>query len=275
VKRRVWIVSFAAAGALALAGCGGSGPSATKVLDRAASGLGGIRSGTLHVDLALDPQVRGGEALGFSLDGPFALGKSGSLPVSQITYVQRRGPRSASVTVISDGKRGFARVGGKTYELAAAQASQLRVATSGLARGMLTSIPFRDWVRDPKVEDAGSDAYRVSGKLDVVRALNGLFQLTQGLGSVPSVARGDAGRVEQGVRSSSFELVAGKKDHLLRLLRIAATFGGDVPKALRRTLGPLVGAEFRFELGVTHPNEPVKVTAPRGALPASALPSID
>jgi hypothetical protein len=275
VSRRAFLVSaLAVAGAAAaLAGCGGSSrPSASTVLDRAEAGLGDIRSGRLHVDLALDADVRGGEPLGFSLDGPFSLGTRGSLPISRITYVQRRGSRSAAVTVVSDGGRGYVTVGGKTYELTGTQASQLRAATSGLAQGGLASVPSRDWVRDPRVEDAGGDAYRVSGRLDVVRALNGLFRLTQGLGTVPSVPPGKAGGVERGVRSSSFELVAGKKDHLLRRLRISATFGGRVPQPLRRTLGSLVGAELRFELGVTHPNEPVHVAAPAHALPASALP---
>ena len=125
-------------------------------------------------------------------------------------------------------------------------------------------------VMQPHVADAGGGAYRVSGRLDVVRALNGLFRLTQGLGSLPAVGSGDG--VERGVRSSSFELVAGKKDHLLRRLRISATFGGSVPRQLRRTLGSLVGAKLRFELAVTHPNEAVHVAAPAHALPASALP---
>jgi hypothetical protein len=65
-------------------------------------------------------------------------------------------------------------------------------------------------------------------------------------------------------RSTLFELRTGKDDRLLRLLRMEADFGVEVPATLRSAFGELVGAKVAFRLGVDGPNREVTVADPAG-----------
>ena len=88
----------------------------------------------------------------------------------------------------------------------------------------------------------------------------------------PTIAGDQAKQLEKAVKSSSLELWAGRKDHLLRRLLLKADLGLDVPPSLRRALGSIVGAKVDFELAVSNPNEPVSVAPPTNPLPSSQLP---
>jgi hypothetical protein len=269
---------FLAACALLLAGCGGG--SATDALSQTASNLGKIRSGTLHVELLVTPHgPSGASEFGFKLDGPFSLEGAGALPVARIAYTQLASGKSATVTILSTGRKGYVVVGGKTYALTSAQESQLRSAAAQIrSGGAVGSFPLDSWIEEPKLsgggEVGGAETDRVQAKLDVVNASNGLLALVRGLGqNVKQLQGRNADDLAHAVRSSRFELWTGKKDRLLRRVEIEADLGFDVPEALRAALGTLVGAKISFRLGVDNPNEPVTVPEPANPLPASALPS--
>lgn len=262
-----------------LAGCAGGGESADEVLSETAANLGEIRSGTLHVDLRVEPRgPSGAEAFGFALDGPFSLGGSTALPVADIEYTQTSGDESATVTLISTGSKGYIRVQDRTYELRPEQSAQLRGAAGQLRAGAgFGEFAIDEWIQDAEVDDGGdvggAETDHVQAELDVVAAVRDLSALARQLGqNVPQLSDQDAERLADSVRSSRFEVYTGKDDRLLRRLELEVDFGLDVPRELRGALGGLVGARLVFELGVDDPNEPVSVAEPENVLPSSELP---
>ena len=262
-----------------LAGCGGGGEDAQEVLSETAAKLGDIRSGTIHLDVRLDPRGPSGvEPFGFALDGPFALGGSGPLPVADVEYRQTVGDESATVTLVSTGRKAFIRTQGRTYELPREQTEQLRGAAGQLRAGSgLGEFAIDEWIEDAELDDGGevggAETDRVQADLDVPTAVRDLLALSRQLGQdVPQLRGQDAERLADSVRSSRFEVYTGKDDRLLRRLELEIDFGLDVPRELRGALGSLVGAKLLFELGVDDPNRPVSVEEPEGALPPSEFP---
>ena len=78
----------------------------------------------------------------------------------------------------------------------------------------------------------------MSGPLDLVAAANGLLDLVRQLGRAAPKLEGDQAKtLEDAVKSSSFDLWSGTKDHLLRRLLLKADLGLAVPESLRRVLG--------------------------------------
>lgn len=61
------------------------------------------------------------------------------------------------------------------------------------------------------------------------------------------------------MQSATYELAAGKSDHLLRRLTMHVDFAFGVPKGFRSALGDLVGADVRFALSIDRPNEQIDV----------------
>jgi hypothetical protein len=259
-----------------VAGCGG-GNRANQVMSDAAGSLGKLRSGDLTLRLVVSPREGTKGRIGFELRGPFAL-RPGGLPVAKIAYTQVAGAHQGSATFISTGTKAYAEVNGKAYELPASSTNALLQAAGGPG-GSSTFAELRidNWVKDPVVTDGGpvggSPTMRVSGDLDVVAAANGLLDLLRQLGRAAPTVEGDqAKRLENAVKSSSFELWSGRDDHLLRRLLLRADLGLDVPQSLRRVLGDVVGAKIDFELVVSDPNKPVSVAPPTNPLPSSQLP---
>jgi hypothetical protein len=122
-------------------------------------------------------------------------------------------------------------------------------------------------------EVGGAPTDRVAADLDVVAAANGLLSLVRQLGrDVPSIQGKQAEQLEDAVESSSFDVWSGREDRLLRRLLLQAELGFEVPEALRRALGDVVGAKIEFELAISNPNEPVSVAAPPNPRPSSELP---
>ena len=262
-----------------LAGCAGNGEDANEVLSETAANLGKIRSGTLHVDVRLEPRgPSGAEPFGFTLDGPFSLAGPGRLPVANVEYTQTVGEDDATVTLISTGRNAYVRTQGRTYELRPDQEAVLGGATSQLrASGRLGEFAIDEWIEDAEVDDGGdvggAETDHVQAELNVVNAIRDLTALARQAGQdVPALTDRDADRLADSVRSSRFEVYTGKEDRLLRRLELEIDFGLDVPKELRSALGSLVGGRLVFELGVDDPNRNVTVAEPENARPSSELP---
>jgi hypothetical protein len=262
--------------AVLAAGCGGNGR-ANQVMSDAAGNLGKLRSGDLTLRLVVSPREGTKGRIGFELRGPFALRPS-ALPVAKIVYTQIAGAHEGTATFISTGTKAYAEVKGKAYELPASSTNALREAAgSSGSSNTFAELRIDNWVKDPVVTDGGevggTTTNRVSGDLDVVAAANGLLDLLRQLGrDAPTIAGDQAKQLENAVKSSSFELWAGRDDHLLRRLLLKADLGLDVPPSLRRVLGSVVGAKVDFELAVSNPNKPVSVAPPTNPLPSSQLP---
>jgi hypothetical protein len=118
------------------------------------------------------------------------------------------------------------------------------------------------------VSDGGAGTQMVGGRVVVVAAANDLLALSGGR----RIDGEEAKQLERSVESSSVELVTGKKDHILRRLVIRLKLGFDkAPEQIRERLQGIGGAAFTLELGLSGANKPVKVEAPAGARPLSAL----
>ena len=253
-------------GVVLAAGCGGGGGNAQGILRQTAARLGQIRSGTLDFRLVVDPRGRTARGkIGFELHGPFALRPQGSLPVLAITYTQLAGSNHATGKLVSNGTSAYAESNGRRVTLDAVQLAELRAATAQIqSNGGLGQFRIDDWIKHPSVSDGGevggASTDHVTADLDVVAAANDLLALGPGLGSSGPELRGrNAKQLADAVRDSSFDLWTGKKDRLLRRLRVSADLGLDVPQDLARALGDVVGAKVTFELAVSHPNRPVNV----------------
>jgi len=263
--------------ATALGACGGG--DAEEVVRETTANLGLIRSGDLTMRVLAAPR---GESLergsGFLLDGPFELSeRRGALPVADVEYTQVAGPRRSTLSVVSTGRRAFLRMEGQAYEMPPERERALRGASGPAGpSAQLDRLRIASWVRDPETEPGpsvdGVETDRLRSGVDVVSATNALLEASgQAAPGRPAIAGAEAERLTRAVRSARLELVTGAEDRLLRRLRLDLELEAGAPPALLRTLGPLGGASFRLELAVDRVNEPVRVRAPKDALPASAL----
>ena len=207
--------------------------------------------------------------IGFVLAGPFAL-RSGQLPLAAIEYTQLAGARSATATFVSTGTVAYAIANGKRISLPPSATEGIRSAANGSGGGQgLGGLRIDTWLKDPSVSAggrvSGADTDHISAGLDVVNAANGLLAFVRQLGrDTPTITGKSADQLREAVKSSSIDVWTGKKDKLLRRLRLAAELGFNVPDNLKRALGDIVGAKIEFELAITNPNQPVQIKPPAG-----------
>jgi len=252
---------------LALAGCGGS--EAEDALDEATAKLGEIKSGDLGLKVAVEPTNMGDSAIGFELDGPFALaGKAGELPRAEMAYTQIAGPNRADVRFISSGEAAWVEVEGQAYELDPEQVERLQ-AGDGEGGGPLAELDVASWTRDAKLSEGARVVAEAINDLARVLEQTGGGEAVEGLAELEDE---DADQVEEAVRSSPIEIVFGKQDRLLRRLRVTLDFAIE-PRELRGELGRLSGAKVTLDLRISDPNGQVRIEEPADALPYEQLPS--
>lgn len=270
----------AAAVCLLICGCGNE---AAGALEDTAAKLGDVRSGDLSMKLVVSPSTEGSD-LGFELDGPFQLpSRDGQLPEAALRYHQIAGAERGGVDFISTEQGAWIEVEGQAYELPPERVAGLEVGGTSGEGGPLDGLDVSAWTDDEQLEQgepvAGDPTDRISGKVDVVAALNDAIATARELGGgavVPGLAAiegEDAERLRKAVRSSSLEVLTGKEDRLLRSLNLDLDFALDVPKDLAGGLGRLSGAKVAFDLRIEDPNGSVTVKEPTDVLPFSALPS--
>lgn len=268
--------------ALVIGACGSGKTPGERALDQVQSGLEDVRSGTLAMTfLASTADARSGRGLGFSLRGPFAVAREkGQLPVADLDYTRITGTKRRTTTFISTGRAAFVELDGVAYRLDPAQVAGLRSDGDG-GGGGLEGLELDDWIDNPTVRretQDGAAVNRITGKVDAIKAFNGVLGLAQEYGAstedAPKPLDGDAAnRVRRMVRSSSVEVVAGQDDHLLRHFELVIALAPGAQQRLRGALGKFAGVRLRFALDVFRPNRPVRVAAPARARPASDIPS--
>ena len=257
---------------MAACGSGSGGP-----LAATAGKLGDVHSGILDLRLtAAAGEQSTGEEAGFRLEGPFAQGAKGHLPVADITYTQLEGRREQVVKVVATGDHAYVVRNGRSYVLTDAQANQLKV--SG---GSGIDLHLDRWFDNPKLTDAGTldgvAVQRVDGPVKVADALDDLFQLSRKFGATdvrtPRIKGDLAKRLASSTESATAQVVTGKQDHFLRHLVLDVKLRSQAPPQIREALGRLSAVRFHFDFGLSQPNRPVHVRAPSNPLPASELPS--
>lgn len=246
------------AGAALLAGCA-SGGSAGPVLQQTATKLDTIESGVLSVSVRMEP--KDGEELGYDIRGPIRLAKDGELPAADVEYTQVANGESDTVRlVLAEDGSGWVERAGRRIDLSEKQLAELRESGSLLGENGLETLSFEQWIVDPELSDGPDGTDKVTADLDVATAMAGLSALSGVLGQDVRLTAAQRTQVADAVDESSFELLTGKDDRLLRKLALAFTLGADVPEDLREAIGDdAVGAGFSFELELDDVNEPVEI----------------
>lgn len=252
--RRVALATLALL--LAGAGCAGDAGPAGPALRQTAASLELIESAVLSLSVRLEPED-GGE-LGYDIEGPIRLAEDGGRPVADVEYTQYADGREETVRLLlaEDGS-GYVERDGERVELSEAQLGELRASGTLLGRDGLAPLGFEQWVDDPELSGGPGDTDKVTGELDVAAAMAGLSALAGLLRRDVVLTAEQRREVAEVVEESSFELLTGKDDRLLRRLALAFTLEAEVPEDLREALGDdAVGASFSFELELDEVNEP-------------------
>jgi hypothetical protein len=252
------VVVLAAVAALSGCGAGAGGP-AGPALQETARKLDRIESGVLSLEVRME--AKDGEELGYEIEGPIKLAGGDELPLADVEYTQRANGREEKVRLVLTADGGWVEQDGERTDLSASQLEELRTSGSLLGRVGLETLDFDKWIVDPKRSDGPDDTDKITGELDVAAALNGLAGLSGMLGSGPrELGETRREQVEDAVSDSSFELLTGKDDRLLRKLALMVQFDADVPDELREALGKdAVGARFEFDLALDDVNQPVEI----------------
>lgn len=229
--------------------------------DSAAGGLkklADIRSGEISLDVSIAPQGEE-EATGFALEGVFSLPEeSGQLPEADLSYTQRAAGEEAEGRFISNGETVFVEVDGERTELPPDQVEGFRVAGTESGESVFQGLDATTWFENPETEESG-DEVTLTGELDVVAALNDIFEVARSFGGTMEPIEGDeADIVRDSVRDASAEITTGAEDGLLHHATVTIDFGVADPE-LAEALGPFAGATFTLELSLENVNEPVEV----------------
>jgi hypothetical protein len=275
----------AAAALLLTTACSGSSASSASNSD---AGLGRIHSGVLHLRLEMSAGVPTAR-VGFTLDGPFDLTPAGQpLPVADLASSDLQAPTPAPDHFVSTGQSAFVVRDGVGYQLTADQTALLGATGTGSSASgtSLAGLDLGRWVVDPQSQPVTTrgdqQVDRITGRVDPVAALNDIVAMAGQFGSDQQTLHindADADRVRSLVQSSSFELLTGHDDHLLR--SVTATVEFAAPQSASSTtanevltkLAQLGRLTLTISLQIDGPNGPVTVTPPSTVRPISELPS--
>jgi hypothetical protein len=268
--------------ALLLGACGSSS-TGDKVADAGAS-LGRVRSGEMRLRLELTAGSGDQAKGGFELAGLFDLQPGdGGLQRADLTQ-QRFGTGEKAVRVVSDGTRAFIVRDGIGYQLTDQQVAPLRASGADTSTSAIQGLDLASWAVDPASQPPttvdGEDVDRITGRADPVAAINAIVAMASQLGGDGSdlaIKDADAQQVRAAMTSSTFEVLQGSKDHLLR--KLSATFefarngatasGGSGVVQVLAQLGRLV---LHIELQIAKPNSDVAIRAPATVKPIDQLP---
>jgi hypothetical protein len=247
------------AAALVLSGCAGAAGPAGPALQGTAANLDEIRSGVLSLSVRMEPKH--GDEFGYDIHGPIELAGDGKFPLADVEYTQVASGREDTVRlVLEDNGSGWVERRGTRTDLTEAQLDELRSAGSLLGEDGLRALGFEKWIVDPKLSDGPNDTDKVTADLDVAAAMAGLAALAGVLPQDVVLTPAQRKQVADAVDDSSFELLTGKEDRLLRKLALDFSLSTDVPEDLRDAIGDdAVGASFSFDLGLDEVNEPVQI----------------
>jgi hypothetical protein len=232
--------------------------------------MGEIRSGTL--DLRFETSMKGDNASGFELSGPFSLTSDGELPIAELEHKRFDGDNAERTgTFVSTGTEAFVVRKGKTTKIPPEQ-----IASSGLSALVsrdtedsgLGRLDIGNWITGRPDVSAGGlvggvDTDKVTARLDPGRVLNGLIELGRALGGAKELQilpAAERARLKAAVDKAQLEVWSGKEDRLLRKLTLEVVFG--VRKELKEKLKRIDGATISLEASITKLNERVRVKRP-------------
>ena len=281
--------------ALLLSACGGGDDDSAPPRDAAAQRLlrqtfasraSAISNGRMRLTFRLDPEglLKLGGPIKLNVGGPFAAPRDGELPRFDVGFATTLATHRFTGAISSTGGQAFMTLDGRPYRIDRASVARLRKGlgdqSAGRRRGLraLGIDPLR-WIVRPRARGTqqldGVTVTRVSGQINLARVLEDLDSLLTKAGG--SAAAGGflspAARREfaDAVDASHVDVLSGADDHLLRELRIGATFSFKKHGGLTPVPG-LSGGKLTVSLAIADPNATrVNVRAPERARPLSEL----
>jgi hypothetical protein len=227
-----------------------------------------------NISLALSAQSSEG-GMELTLAGPYKSNGEGELPSADLALkLQGAFPRTIEGRLISTGKNAFVEYGGETYEVGEENIAEVKkqgasgdqLSTADVQKLMGT---MQDWFpQSDTQEDAdldGEPVTRVTGKLDISKALTDLQELAKkpgvsGAEALKELSQGDIKRAERMLSDPRFTIDVGREDGKLRRIVAAMKFkeGSEA-------------ATLDFSLRFKDVDKPVTIEAPTSAKPIEDL----
>ena len=168
--------------AIALSGCGAKEAAVVKSAFEK-----DIKSANVDLSIGIKSQQ---ETVNISVTGPYQSNGEGKLPSADLAFKVEGGAQDFQGKLISTGKNAFVEYQGETYEVGEETIAQLQkqgqteqLSTAELSKLMGT---MSDWFPESDAQDAelgGEPVDRVTGKLDVSRALKDLKSFAEKSGA--------------------------------------------------------------------------------------------
>ncbi len=275
------------------AGCGSSSTNPAGLLRQTFSNSQTVSSGTLSLDLTLNPTGSStlSTPISFKYGGPFQSRGAGKPPATNFTISLGSSGAAASLGILSTGSAGYFTLQGTSYQM---PASTYRQYASGIAQfgagggaGSLSKLgidPLR-WVTNPKVigneSVGGTDTTHVHSGINVaafLSDLNTLLGKASSLGisaasklSTTRISDATRTRIASTVKNPTFDVWTASADKTVRKLAIALTL--PVTGNTSQALGGLTSAGLSLTISYGNVNQPQTITAPTKLAPYSQFTS--
>lgn len=269
--QRFLVVVLAALLVLA-AGCGGDDSAApdpdpgepSGTLAAVEENLGDIDSGQIAV--AVRATSAEGEPAAWEMTGRFQAAEDDqSLPVTDLTYIDREGESAEESRFVADGERAWVVTpkGPRAVEGASLEGLRGGEDPAGL-RGLHLSEWFTGEVEgQPGASTDGTPTTAYTGEIDVVAVMNDLLTLAANLRAiVPRDLTGaSTQRIRDAVQSAELEVLATSEEDLLQKVTLSMDLTADATE-LRDAIGELSGSHIEMELTLRDVNEPIESPSP-------------
>ncbi|WP_210492174.1 hypothetical protein [Patulibacter sp. SYSU D01012] len=257
--------------AVVVLACGGK-ESAADTVSRAFGKGESIRSADVDVRIGLTGSAAaGGQPLDVAITGPYETGDKGRTSFDLDVALSGAGTAGGepALGLLAAGGKTYVKLGGQPFQVDAKVVDELKTDDAkqqgkGLSFSSLGIDP-RSWLKDPKTvgdeELKGEDVTHVRAGVDTARLAGDLQKL---LGRAEKAA--DAKQTAQAaatvkklqgeIRSASIDVWAADGQGALRRMKVDMT---------------LKSGKISFDFGLSKINEPVRIAAPKDALPLDQL----
>jgi hypothetical protein len=250
--------------AIALTGCGAKEAAVVKSAFQK-----DIKSA--NVDLRIG--VKGSQGtFNISVTGPYKSNGEGKLPSAELTFKVDGAPEPIEGKLISTGANAFVEYEGETYEVGEEAVAQIqkedqsdRMSTADLSK-LMTAMS--DWFPESDASDAelgGEPVDRVTGELDVSKALKDLKSLAEKSGgadakALKGLSTRDIDEIDQAISDPKFAVDVAKSDGKLRRVEASLTI---------KDRGESDALTFALQLSDV--DKPVTIDAPTSGRPIQEL----
>jgi hypothetical protein len=287
VRRRLFVLVFAA---VALASCGGGGSDATDAEDLLDRAFGtDIQSADLRIEAELELEGRAGldRPLRIEASGPFR-GNHGKLPSAdlELKIGAEGGGQTVTTGFLSTGDRAFLKFQDVYYEQSRAAVRRANRSLEGSRRrSSLRALGLnpRSWllaaVDEGEEEVSGVTTRHVSGRLDVEALMRDLNRFARRSGPAVEGAAGgeppeplsreDMRELGALVKDPTFDVYVGVEDDAIR--RISGRIELDVPESEQSELDELEAGRLVFSVELADVNGDQQIEAPARPRRLSAL----